>query len=154
MTKPLTEEIAKEYGYGVENFSVWTKAYCLSLDVEGRMDEIKSVKETSNAFRKTYIDKKVSTKYGDKWILNPNYIYIFYDSYDGESGFYIPVEKPFLSKPKPFGEPMVGVYKKFRGPAMYTSGGYTPDYIYTIEGVLSFTPSASATFMNWDNNPL
>ena len=156
MTKPLTKQVAKEYGWGKRDFTKWARDYISSLKVEERVANIKPIEmweggRIGGAFTKgfeKYIIDEIQTKYGPMLILNPNHIYILKEpSNDSGHQFYIPVAKPF----KQFdsgGMEIKGLFYLSR--ATYTLFGL--QHFHTnIIGILNFAPSV--TFINWNENP-
>ena len=157
MTKPLTEEIAKEYGFGKRNFTEWARDYLSSLKVGERVDDIKPIKFWERGRRgggiakefEKYIIGKFQTDFGPMLKLNPNHIYILKESAN-DSGyhFYIPVVKTFRHNTLNEQE-INGLFNQSR--PTFTPYGF--DYLNrNIIGILDFAPST--TFMNWGQNPL
>lgn len=162
MTKPLSEEVAKNYGHEKETFREWLDNYFESLELKRRKNEIKFIKMrvsddrysnlTDEMMEYVVQGKSVSeTGIIDNLTLNPNYIYIINPEGSGRSTHYIPIENPFDSKTAGAVRNMTGVYKHIAGNHTYTGKGFN-SVRYTIIGVLGF-PS-QIEFMNWQTNPL
>ena len=166
MSKPLTEEVAREYGYPEDIFEKWLGKYFDSLKVEERTKEIKPIKQFKSKVGmpllteeiKKYVSDIKRGKYGTYITLNPNYIYILrFASPYGQRNipYYIPTKKQFNFKNSdlyPNSYKIEGVYNKGgeRRNNSYTNEGF--DFSkYEIIGILKF-PSQNE-FMNWGENP-
>ena len=162
MTKPLSEEVAKNYGYKNRPFREWLDNYFESLQLEKRKNEIKPIEMRVSAdrysnltdeMREYVVQGKSISETGiiDTLTLNPNYIYIINPEDSGRSTHYIPIENPFDSKTQSSSRNMAGIYKDRAGNHTYTAQGFNSAR-YTIIGVLGFT--SQMEFMNWQTNPL
>tara|TARA_R100000322_G_scaffold31749_1_gene20319 strand:+ start:129 stop:620 length:492 start_codon:yes stop_codon:yes gene_type:complete len=162
MTKPLSEEVAKEYGYKNRPFREWLDNYFESLELEKRKNEIKPIKmrvgddrysNLTDEMREYVVQDKSVSETGiiDNLTLNPNYIYIIKPEGSGRSTHYISIENPFDSKTAGAVRNMAGVYKDRVGNHTYTGEGLNIAR-YTVMAVLKF-PS-QIEFMNWQTNPL
>ena len=163
MTKPLSEEVAKEYGYKNRPFREWLDNYFESLELEKRKNEIKPIKmrvsddkysNLTDEMREYVVQGKSVSETGiiDNLTLNPNYIYIINPEGSVRSTHYIPIENPFDSKTQSKAlRNMAGIYKHRAGNHTYSGKGFN-SVRYTIIGVLGF-PS-QIEFMNWQTNPL
>ena len=168
MTKPLSEEVAKKYGYEKKPFRKWLDNYFDSLELEKRKNEVKPIKMIgeitptyiSNTINLTdemmeyvvqerFVDKAYKTE--GRLILNPNYIYAIKPITHGTGEYYIPIENPFDSKTQNSIRNMRGVHRDSAGFHTYTSEGFDPER-YRVVGILRF-PS-EIEFMNWKTNPL
>ena len=84
MSKPLTEEVAREYGYPEDSFEKWLGKYFDSLKVEERANQIQPIKQFKSKVGmpllteeiKKYVSEIKRGKYSTHLTLNPNYIYI------------------------------------------------------------------------------
>jgi hypothetical protein len=159
MSKPLTEKVAREYGWGKLSFGVWLSRYFKSLQVEERKKEIKPLQFKTRGripLITEEIKKYVSEikRRGDitYLTLNPNYIYIIEDNYKRRGRgltYYIPIGIPFQFSPKNSNSSfMKGIYKEGNDKS-HTSDGFNLNY--EIIGILEF-PSQTE-FMNWRESP-
>jgi len=160
MSKPLTEEVAREYGYTAEIFEEWLGNYFDSLKVEERANQIQPIKQ--NKYKvgmpllteeiKKYVLEIKKEKKGTYLTLNPNYIYIIEDNYKRRGRgltYYIPIGIPFQFSPKNSNSSfMKGIYKEGNDKS-HTSDGFNLNY--EIIGILEF-PSQTE-FMNWRESP-
>lgn len=167
MSKPLTEEVAREYGYPEDSFEKWLGKYFDSLKVEERANQIQPIKQFKSKVGmpllteeiKKYVSEIKRGKYSTHLTLNPNYIYIikFAIPYGQKKiPYYIPTKKPFNFRNSdlyPNSYKIEGVYDKGaeKRNYSYTNEGF--DFTqYEIIGILKF-PS-QIEFMNWQGNPL
>lgn len=155
MTKPLTEEVAKKYGYGNIEFKWWLEDYFYSLELLDSSRKVKpieyySVSNITTAL-KPYITDAKEFKNTGYIRLNPNYIYMVTPSGYGDSTHYVPIETPFDSKTQSSVRNMKGVYRDRQSNHTYTGEGFNPSR-YRIIGVLRFPTEMQ--FMNWQINPL
>jgi len=162
MSKPLTEKVAREYGWGKLSFGVWLSRYFKSLQVEERKKEIKPLQFKTRGripLITEEIKKYVSEikRRGDitYLTLNPNYIYIIrFGSPYGQKNipYYIPTKKSFHFKNNPTYNRIEGVYNKgaMRRNNSFTNHGFDISK-YEIIGILKF-PS-QIEFMNWKESP-
>jgi hypothetical protein len=163
MSKPLTEEVAREYGYTAEIFEEWLGNYFDSLKVEERANQIQPIKQ--NKYKvgmpllteeiKKYVLEIKKEKKGTYLTLNPNYIYIIrFGSPYGQKNipYYIPTKKSFHFKNNPTYNRIEGVYNKgaMRRNNSFTNHGFDISK-YEIIGILKF-PS-QIEFMNWKESP-
>ena len=162
MTKPLSEEVAKNYGYKNRPFREWLDNYFESLQLEERKNEIKPIKmrvgddrysNLTDEMREYVVQDKSVSETGiiDNLTLNPNYIYIINPEGSGTSTHFIPIENPFDSKTSSSLRNMAGVYRSWVGNHTFTTEGFN-SIRYRVLGVLKFSPAIE--FMNWQTNPL
>jgi len=150
MSKPLTEEVAREYGYGVKPFQVWADNYFNSLEIEKRKNEIKPIKmrDGNNLLTDEMMEYAISyNENRGTLILNPNYIYIL-DNYMK----FIAVKDAKMLHDK--GTRIEGIYatiKPFSSKGHYTYSRLGFYSSYTVIGVLKL-PS-QIKFMNWKESP-
>ena len=155
MTKPLTKQVAKKYGYGFEGFQVWVGNYIESLKIDERRKQIKPIRmrDENNLLTDEFM-KYVNRVYplqGRRFlILNPNYIYILKGP-KLQSPIYIPVGNPFKRLNYGIYNHLIkGIHKSASGNLTYTKYGI--DEGHQIAGVLEF--HSQSKFMNWEENPL
>ena len=171
MTKPLSEEVAKKYGYENRPFREWLDNYFDSLELEKRKNEIKPIKmrvrddrlDTGSRNPLLYLTSEMmgyvvqerfktkTNRIEGRIILNPNYIYAIRPEGYGTSEYYIPIENPFDSKTQSSIRNMRGVHRDSSGFHTYTSEGFDPTR-YRVIGILRFP--FQIEFMNWQTNPL
>jgi len=168
VTKPLSIQVARKYGYGKEGssrsmgFRQWIQNYADSLNLDSLYFKPIEVWEDPSLNTNKLIVTKEMLEYifdYDKYnfsntILNPNFIYKLKGGV-----YYIPIQSPFdsLTSNSTINN-MRGIYiypKRGRllGHHTYTSNGFnldSPDR--SIIGIAPFP--IAMKFMNWQQNPL